>query len=304
MKKLAIFANDTKFLGFAKGFETRIFGKSQSKGIRFILEKALTSYRIRSLSRWADIVFVDFLTQIGQRATKYSTKPVFMRIHRFELDHPHLFDNVNWDNVATVIAVSYHYGKLLKDYVPEHVPIEVIYTGVDAERWPFHPSNSGKLCTWAIPTPRKRIYGLMLALKDYTLHVGGYSAEDRILKDINTRFDLNHSLEPDIEFPKWLWDKEYYMHHALDESFGVSIGEAMLSGLIPIVHHLPCVLEYLPKEYTYIYDSELIELIEKFRALSDDERLKRKKQLRDIILKGFTTEHTADKMDALFDRYR
>ncbi len=302
MKRLAVFTEDPKFLGFTRRFESRVYGRIESKGLRFVLERMLLPFRIQSISRWADYVFVDFLTPMGQRITKFSTKPVYLRIHRFELDFPHLFEDVNWDNVATVIAVSNHYGKLLREFVPKHVPIDVVYTGADAKRWPFHPCNTGRLCTWAIPTPRKRIYDLMLTLRNETLYVGGYSANNRILKDINERFALGHSLEPDIKFPEWLWDKEFYIHHALDESFGVAICEAMLAGLVPLVHRLQCVLEFLPQEFTYIYDSELLDLIEKYRAMSDDDRLALKKQLRSIVLNGFTAEQTGERMQLLFEK--
>ncbi len=140
----------------------------------------------------------------------------------------------------------------------------------------------------------------MLALKGYELHLGGYSANDRILVDRNVRWNLGHVIEPDIKFPEWLWDKEIYIHHALDESFGVAIGEAMLAGLIPLSHRLPCVLEFLPSELTYVYNSELVDLIEKVRAMDLDERNKLKQELKEIILSKYTSIYTGNQMEKLF----
>jgi hypothetical protein len=114
MKKLAIFASDTKFLAFTKRFETRLFRIITSKGLRFVLEKRMNPFRIRNFTNWADYVLVDFLTPLGLQVTKYSSKPVHIRIHRYELDFPELFDQVNWKNVASVIAVSEFYAGLLK----------------------------------------------------------------------------------------------------------------------------------------------------------------------------------------------
>jgi len=298
--KLVVFATSTNFLDWTRRFDAQIIMPSKSSGVKYFISKIAMPNRIRSLSKWADVVFADFLTPYAKMVMHNSHKPVYLRIHRWELDYPESFDGVNWANVAAVIGVSAHYGKLLREYVPKQIPIHVIPPGVVAGSWPFKPSSTGKVCTWAIPTPRKRIYGLMLALRGIPFHVGGYSAKDRILIDINKRYSLGHILEPNVEFPQFLWDKEYYVHHALDESFGVAIGEAMLSGLIPLVHRLPCVLEYLPEELTYIYNSELRDLLERMRNMLPEDRDDLKHKLRKIILEGYTSDVTGQMMERLF----
>lgn len=307
MKKLAVFTGNTAFLKWTKGFETKIVmpPKSSSFNLGSMFTKgkwfATIGHKIKSLSKWADVVFVDFLSELGHKVSQNSEQPIYIRIHRTELDQPSLFENVEWSNVKAVIGVSEHYGKLLRELVPNSVPIAVIPPGVDAERWPFHPSNSGKICTWSIPTPRKRIYSLMLALRNYQLHIGGYSAQDRILVERCKDYGLNHVLQPDVEFPQWQWEMEYYVHHALDESFGVAIAEAMLSGLTPFVHRIPCVLEFVPEYLTYRYDDELIELIEEYKAKAEGEKMQLKKELRQTILEGYTAEKTGEMMKSLFD---
>jgi glycosyltransferase involved in cell wall biosynthesis len=307
-KKLVVFTGNTAFLKWTKEFETRIVTPPKSSSFNFtsMLSKgrwfATIPRRIRSLSKWADVVFVDFLGEFGHKVSQHSKKPIYIRIHRTELDHPSLFENVEWSNVKAVIGVSEHYGKLLRKLIPESVPIVVIPPGVDSNRWPFHPGNSGKLCTWSIPTARKRIYSLMLALREYQLHIGGYSAEDRILVERCREYDLNHILQPDVSFPEWQWEMEYYIHNALDESFGVAIAEAMLSGLIPFVHRIPCVLEFVPENLTYRYDEELLDLIEEYKAKTAEEKLELKKNLRQAILDGYTAEKTGEMMHHLFER--
>ena len=306
MQKLAVFTNNTSFLKWTDRFDTTIYSmpKESSFRVRSLISKGWwflnLPRRIRSISKSADIMFVDFLSELGQKVTYHSKKPVYMRIHRTELDFPKLFEGVNWSNVAAVIGVSNHYAGLLRRMIPKEVPIKVIPPGVDDKKWPFKPSDSGKICAWALPTPRKRIYSLMLALKDYPIYIGGYSASDRIIVEANERFSLGHHLEPEVRFPEWQWDKEYYIHHALDESFGVAIAEAMLSGMIPFVHRIPCILEFTPEELTYVHDSELIELIEDFRSRPADDKLELKKKLRDSIVEGFTHDKVSEKMEKLF----
>ena len=142
----------------------------------------------------------------------------------------------------------------------------------------------------------------MLALRDYPLYIGGFSAEDRIIVDTVQRHSLPHILEPEAKFPEWQWDKEYYIHNALDESFGVAIAEAMLSGLIPLVHKIPCVLDFVPESLTFVYDSELVELVERMKAMNAEEKLDMKKQLRKIIIDSYTSKRTGKMMEELFSR--
>jgi len=291
--KLAIFTSETHFLEWTKSFDARFFTPVSGSGVRFVISKASMAMRMRLFLRNADAAFADFLTPIAAKVTHVSTKPVFIRIHRFELDYPDIFTKVNWDNVAGVIAVSEHYRGLIGKLIPKDIPLVAIPPGVDENQWPFHPCESGRICTWALPSARKRIYDLSLALKGYTLHVGGLSARDRILIDRNERWSLGHVLEPDAQFPSWLWDKEIYVHHALDESFGVAISEAMLSGLIPLVHRVPCVTEFVPESLTFIYDNELRSLIETIRLMASDERLALKESLRQTILDKYTARTTA-----------
>jgi hypothetical protein len=140
----------------------------------------------------------------------------------------------------------------------------------------------------------------MLALKGETLYIGGKSAASRYLIEANNRFSLNHILEPNVEFPMWQWDKEFYIHHALDEGLPIAVGEAMSSGLIPLVHRFPSATEIVPKELPYIYNEELLELIHEYRNKSKEELLNLKHELRNIILRIFGSEPVGDKLEAIF----
>jgi hypothetical protein len=300
MLKLGVIATNLAFLDWTRHFETRIEGSIKGSGLRFILAKKSLSRTIRAHTKWADVVLVDFLTELGVLTSKVSTKPIHIRIHRYELDYPEIFNRVEWNNVASVVAVSEYYATLLRELVPKEVPVNVAPPGVVERKWPYHPSDTNKLCTWSIPTHRKRIYDLMLALRDYTLYLGGYSANDRILQDINQRYSLGHILEPDVEFPQWQWDKEFYFHNALDESFGVAIAEAMLSGLIPIIHRTPTALELVSEELTFVYNEELIDLLERMLNMDRDERNIMKEAHRQRIIDKFTSDITAEKLEAIF----
>ena len=249
-------------------------------------------------------MFCEFLSPIATKASHLSPKPIIIRIHRGELDEPERFDNVDWDNVWTIVADSDHYASLIRDFVPKTVRVVSIPPGVDQQKWPYHPSHTKKICTWGIPVRRKRIYSLMLGLAGHhTLYVAGYSAADRINSAANTRFSLGHVLEPDVKFPEWQWDKEFYVHHALDEGLAVAIQESMLSGLIPVVHRIPMSLELVPKELTYVHDSELLDRLDSLMELEESERDKIKEQLRKKAMENLTNEVVHERKRELFEEY-
>jgi hypothetical protein len=305
MIKVAIFGSSS-FLGWTKGFEIKsISGSNPDQSLfgkaRYHL---LENRRIRNLANWADVAYCEFLSEIAIKASYVSPKPLIMRIHRAELDKPDRIERMNWDNVTTIIAVSEHYAGLIRDLVPKHVTVVRIPPGVDETKWPYQPNNTGKICAWGMPIRRKRIYGLMLTLAGhYPLYVGGYSAEDRINRDVNERLRLGHILEPDVTFPEWQSDKEFYIHNALDESFGIAIAEAMLSGIIPLVHRIPCILEFVPEKLTYLHGNELLDLLSDLKQMSTGEKDLMKKEHRRLILEKYTYSTVHESHKQLFEDY-
>jgi glycosyltransferase involved in cell wall biosynthesis len=274
MIKLGVFGK-SNFLGWTEGFETRVLAGSNPDQSLFGKAKfiMLQDRRIRSLAKWADVPYCEFLSEIAIKASQLSPKPVILRIHRAELDRPDRFERMQWDNVALIIADSKHYASLIRERVPKNIKIIDIPPGVEQDRWPYQPSHSKKICTWSMPVRRKRIYSLMLALAGHhTLYLAGESAKDRINSAINERWKLGHILELDVEFPEWQSDKEFYVHHALDEGLSVAIQESMLAGLIPVVHQIPMALELVSKDLTYIYDHELVDLLHNLKQMGEDER--------------------------------
>ena len=305
MIKLAVMG-DSNFLGWTKGFETRVLsGSNPNQSLigktTYILNE---SRRIKNHAKWGDIVYCEFLSEIAIKASKLSPKPVILRIHRAELDKPDRFERMNWDNVAMIIADSKHYASLIRERVPNNIKIIDIPPGVEQDRWPYQPSNTKKICTWSMPVRRKRIYSLMLALAGHhTLYLGGVSAADRINSAANERWNLGHILEPDVQFPQWQSDKEFYVHHALDEGLSVAIQEAMLAGLIPVVHRIPMSLELVSEDLTYIFDHELVDLLHNLKQMDPDERNIIKEKHRKYAEENLTNEMVHVRKKEVFEEY-
>ncbi|MHA1955928.1 MAG: glycosyltransferase [Candidatus Thorarchaeota archaeon] len=288
MIKLAIFGKSS-FLRWSEGFETKML--SGSNPDQSLFGKAnyhlQQNRRIKNLAKWSDVPYCEFLSEIAIKASHLSSKPVILRIHRAELDRPDRFERMSWDNVALIIADSKHYASLIRERVPNNVKIIDIPPGVEQE-----------------PVRRKRIYSLMLALAGHhTLYLAGVSASDRINRAANERWKLGHILEPDAEFPQWQSDKEFYVHHALDEGLSVAIQESMLAGLIPVVHRIPMALELVSHDLTYVYNHELVDLLHHLKDENEDERDALKEKHRKYAEDNLTNNVVHIRKKAVFEEY-
>jgi glycosyltransferase involved in cell wall biosynthesis len=259
--------------------------------------------KLRKYCSKYDLLFCDWAAQWTADVTRLVDDiPVVVRLHLYEIDRPDLLCAINWENVSMLVVVS-DYMKTLVSESP-HIKARrcmTIRNGVDLERFTFNPSNSGRLCTYSFfDQPQKRVYDLMLALRDETLHIGGKGTMSRVMASTIKRFGLHHVLHGYVELPKWLHDKEYFFMHSLDESAGVSLLEAMASGLICLSHDYEAAKEILPRRYRYVCDDELLDLLAGFRSLDESERSAIKREQRNIVEAEYDVRKQAAQFDALF----
>jgi glycosyltransferase involved in cell wall biosynthesis len=311
-------ANFLNFLGLLqKDFEITVIDMLTNPLFRD--PRSVRSYGVRALyrqARWAafrrarigrlcnrfDLVFCEFLKREVATVSRVAQVPVVVRLHAYEIDQPdYLIKPVDWSNIARLVVVSQEYKRLAAGLIP--LPASVIYNGVDLEKFRFKPSSTGAICTYGYHRAVKRFYDLMLALNDYELHIGGEGENTRILRSANERFGLRHKFSghvPHELLPEWLSDKEYYINHSMDESFGVSVIETMAAGLIPLCHDYAAAKEIVPGIYRYRYDKELRERLLFFRGLTPEVRLNHKIELRRIVEARFSLKQQAEAFRALF----
>lgn len=276
-------------------------------GVRAIYNQArraaFRNLRIGRLCNRFDLVFCEFLERAVATVSHVSRVPVVVRLHAYEINQPtNLIDPVNWSNIASLVVVSDEYRKQAAKLIP--LPATVIYNGVDLDAFKFRPSNTGTICTYGYHRLIKRFYDLILALRDYELHIGGEGECTRTLKEATARFGLRHHFYgqiPHETVPDWLCGKEYYINHSMEESFGVAIVEAMAAGVIALCHDYPAAREILPDIYRYRYNEDLIEKLRFFLSLSTEQRLEHKLTQRRIVEEKFDVRLEAEKFRKLFD---
>lgn len=276
----------------------------RSYGVRALYKQACWAAfrraRIGRLCNRFDLVFCEFLKRDVATVSRVARVPVVVRLHRYEIDEPdYLIKPVDWSNIARLVVVSDEYKRQAEKLIP--MQATVIYNGIDLEQFAFKPSNTGAICSYGHHRASKRFYDLMLALRDYELHIGGKGEDTRILQATNDRFGLHHRFYGSVRLPDWLHDKEYYVNHSMDESFGVSMVECMAAGLITLCHDYAAAKEIVPDIYRYKYDDELRERLLFFRSLPDEKRLEHKKTLRRIVEERFSLHREAAAFRELFN---
>jgi glycosyltransferase involved in cell wall biosynthesis len=312
--RLLVLQSNPSFLGFLKLLDdfdisvvdlntNRLFRVPKGTGITVLAKQAkwaiLHRAGIRRLCKRFDIIFCDFLRADVATVSRLTRTPIVVRLHRYEIDRPDLITQVDWNRVAKLVVVSEEYRRLAEAIIKS--PATVIYNGIDLDRFVFTPAAGGAICTYGHHVGRKRLYDLMLALRNYELHIGGEGEDDRMLKEANTRFGLRHRLYGSVPIPEWLRDKEYFITHSMDDSFQVALIEAMATGLLCLCHDYAAAKEIIPDEYRYRYDSELIERLEHFRGLSAHDRQRRKIALRRIVEQRFDVRSQSEMFRALFN---
>jgi glycosyltransferase involved in cell wall biosynthesis len=311
--RLLVLQSNPHFLEFLKLFPdfdisvvdlntSRLFRAPRGNGAAVLLRQAkwVIWHRrgIRRLCNQFDLIFCDFLQSDVAIVSRLTHTPIVVRLHRHEIDRPDVIAQVDWSRVTKLVVVSETYRRLAEDIIK--IPAEVIYNGIDLERFAFTPSTGATICTYSTHVGRKRVYDLMLALRDYELHIGGEGEEDRVLNDAKTRFGLRHKFYGRVPIPEWLRDKEYFVTHSMDEGCCVALIEAMAAGLLCLCHDYAAAKEILPSEYRYTYDSELVSLLEHFRGLSAHERERHKRALRKIVEERFDLRSQSKMFRALF----
>jgi glycosyltransferase involved in cell wall biosynthesis len=259
--------------------------------------------RIREYCRKYDLLFCDWADMWAAKISQLVDEvPIVVRLHAFEIDRSDLLSEINWSNVRTLVTVSDYMKNLTMQ--SRHIACSrhvMIRNGIDLDRIPFRPSSTGMLCTYSLfDQPQKRVYDLMLALRNEVLHIGGKGTTARALTSAVKRFGLRHVLHGYAKIPDWLWDKEYFFMHSFDEGCPLSLLEAMASGLLCLSHDFEVSKEILPERYRYVYDDELLDLLTEFRALEDSERLQVKKEQRRIVETQYDVRDQAARFDSIF----
>lgn len=307
VRKFTVAKNRARFHSLlVKGLSRNLLNKSTYK----LLVKLYPGILKRAM-RWADIIWVEWASNEAVAASylKNKSKRLFIRLHRYEAfeHYPFLID---WKNVDKVVFVSAFMKKVLED---RGIKInteksEVIYNGVDLQRFEFRPRDNGFDIGWvAHIIPRKNLHialeivrKLVDGDKRYKLHVAGDFPDlmyERYIKHLIKTMNLESNVVlygwvDDIA--KWWDDKNYLLSTSIHESFGYNITEAMARGIKPVIHNFDGAEELYEEEFLF---NNIDEAVEKIRTGNYDSVYYREY----IKNKKWTLENQIDEFKSLVE---
>jgi len=286
-------------------FKIKIINSNNNGLIKKGINLLTFNHKIKLFSKFYDIIFCEFFNRWASRVSHASSKPIFIRLHRGEIYDPIYIKKANLDNIASIIAVSDHYKKLIDEYLNNEVPINVIPNAIDIEKFSFNEKINTplKICTLSNLIPRKRIFDLIINNPGLEINIGGKGIEQITLKRTIRRLSLKAKLRGFVELPWFYHQHDIFIMNSSDESFGVSLIEAMSCGLIPLCYAWEGIEEILPSEYIYYNYDELIEKISTLINMSSKEILRVKKDMRFLVERKYNVENQTKRFIDLFREY-
>ena len=303
--KTLIVADNMNFLVWVNKypFQTKIISSNNNGLIKKGIYLLTFNHKIRLLSNFYDIIFCEEFDRWASITSHASSKPVFIRLHRYEIHEQTYIKKANLDNIASIIAVSDHYKELIDEYFNGEVPVHVIPNAIDTKKFTFNENINTplRICTVSNLIPRKRIFDLIINNPELEINIGGKGIEQIILERIIRRLELNARLRGFVELPQFYHDNDIFIMNSSDESFGVSMIEAMSCGLIPFCYAWEGIEEILPKEHIYYNYDELREKLAHLNDMPHQKLMGIKKQMRAIIEERYNVEDQTKRFIDLFE---
>lgn len=303
--RILVIASNTNFLDWIKKFpyEVDVFKfDTKISRIKKVFFWSILKPRLKLLSWTHDVVFCDWFEEHASIMSKISSKPIFIRLHRFEAHNPLHIKKAKYENIKGIITVSEYYKKIVNEIINGQVPIYVIPNSIDTAKFSFNMKTNYplKICTLGNLTHRKRVFDLIVNNPDIEINIGGIGPEIKILKDSIKRFNSKATLHGFVRLPNFYHQHDIFILNSSDEGHCVALLEAMSSGLIPLSFAWNGVEETLPEEFIYQNYSELRKKINYLNSLPKNDIMNKKREVRSIIESKYTLKHQIEKFLSIF----
>jgi glycosyltransferase involved in cell wall biosynthesis len=276
---------------------------------------------LRSLKRFLDRCDVAFFEWAGENLVLASQMPhrapVIVRLHSWELFHH--ARQVNWQGVERIVLVSKAMQRKFNEMYPGHAAKTVVLpAGKSLTRFtPTPHAFAGKIAMLGNLIPIKRVYEMVLALAElrrrgfeFTLHLGGKPDNDfnnqryyASLCSAVEKLGLRERVIFDgwVDSTAWLPDKDIFISNSFWEGQQNALIEAMAAGCFCLSHFWDGAEEILPDEFLYTTETELVEKIINYAALTESAKRQRQETLRAIAVEKYNGEDSIAHYRALID---
>ena len=298
------------FAEFNEYHETTLYKPRQtvSPFFRERINRQFSESDLRKYLRKNDVVFFEWASHLLVAASHLPKEcGIVARLHRYEMYQ--WVDQITWDVVDKLIVVSQaKRDEFLVQFPDMAHKLVVIPEAVSTQRFqPYQKPFKGDIGILCHMAPRKRVYELILvfselqkANSDLHLHIGGgprpmFPDYYPSLLSLVDRLGIGEQVTfyGAVEDPaSWYQNIDIFVSNSYSEGLQVSPMEAMASGCFCLSHWWDGADELLPTPNLYFTDKELIEEIEAYIKLPDDEKLERCALLQGKVQDRFDIDKT------------
>lgn len=290
--------------------------------VRFpVFQHRLNRYSTRnSIDQFCKQNQVLFFEWASELLVQFSQHPkqcgIVARLHRYELYQ--WADQINWENIDQIIVVSHAKEKETLQKFPQLTgKVSVITEAVNPNHFTFSPKPYSKqLGTLCHLSPRKRVYELILAFTEsglarqgYKLHIGGglhpkfgdyFVAIHQAVQLLNIQ-DSVIFYDHVKDAKTWYENIDIFISNSYSEGLQVSPMEAMASGIYCLSHHWDGADELLPAENLFLTNDQLINKILDYQNLTEENKVLKRKQLRQRVEEKFDIQKISHKILSLVE---
>jgi len=209
-------------------------------------------------SQWADIIWMEWLSDDAVRMTKFP-KPEhqvwIVRLHGYELWRPHRMLNIDFRKVDCLVFVAEHtrrhFMSLYGGSLPQGFRTEVIHNGVNVDQFAFarrEHSTKKNIGVIGVFTSKKGVERLAMVIRHFAKHRPEYRFLLRIdvpevtgMEYFSFQHDLggvgNWEVVPRVEsMDGWMEDLKFVLSTSNIESFSYVVAEGMAKGIKPLIY--------------------------------------------------------------------
>lgn len=224
---------------------------------------------------------------------------VVTRIHGYEC-HANFFKNINWSMVDRVIFVASYLADMGITQDPNigTRKVAVIPNGIEVGRYAINKEAKAgsKVCFAGFLNHKKDLfngvevfYELLKINPEMTYHIAGEVQDVRMMNTLILKIQGLGLTEKVLFYPwqtdlnSFFADKDYFISSSTEESFHVTLAEAMACGVKPFIRNWVSCYEFYPPEFIYKSITEIKDIYDRLQIIPPE-------QIRAIIENNWSLE--------------
>lgn len=317
--KVGVFTTNTNFLGpidealKRNGHELLYWINTPDTHVNWI--------NIQRILDRCDVAFFEWCQQPFLEALSLQEIDCKVAVRAHGIPFFSIYKTFPWGKVDLLIGASDLFGPMLdgaaqrpKRYM--HIPVgtdPTFYTMPHSRKYGRNLATHSFTIRFKkrIYTTIQTFYDLLQHDKKWNLHIAGnwtgqaagwegvnYTVPCRELMEdlgVSTKISLQPNMDP-AGWRQWLHDKDIFISNSIREGVHLSLAEAMLTGVYPLINCWRGSREYYPETCIFKTQSELVEKILEWRKLPVKQKRRLSGEMREWVCERFDSFELSEKV--------